>query len=243
MSLFAHRQQCWSCVCSGVFAGGEQPSGSSMFRLPIVASLIRELKQRLSFTMVARRAFDIQPLGKRFLKKFKVWGRHWINLLSTVRLCGTHKHEPLVLARCKGKKKAITGKKVARKISGSHPLPMGEFVVKQWSPLAALGNMEMGLFKKGSTRKVKKLKKGAKAKAKKAKAPKAEASMKRVGLRESKQKPQCSSWKCFSEHSKSETAPKLQNQPASSSSWKRFAEPVEEPKASTSTLSWKVFST
>lgn len=235
------------CLLRDVFAAGEQPSGSIMFRLPIVASLIRELKQHLSFTMVARCAFDTQPLGKRFLKKFKIWGQHWINLLSTVCQCGAHKHEPLVLVRNKGKKKEITGKKVALKISGSYPLPMGEFVVKQWSHVAALGNMDMDQFKNDSTRKVKKLKRGAKAKAKKAKAPKAKASMKRVGLsRASRQKPQSSassSWKHFSEHSKSQAAPKLHNQPASSSSWKRFAEPVEEPKASTSTLSWKVFST
>ena len=233
------------CLLRDVFPVGEQPSGSIMFRLPIVASFIRELKPHLSFTMMARCAFDTQPVGQRFLKKFKVWGQHWIHLLSTVCQCGTNKHEPLVLVRSKGKKKAITGKKVALKISGSYPLPMGDFVVKHWSHLTALDNIDtdMDQFKKDPTRKVKKLKRG---KANKAKAPK-----KRLGLRAPKakapkQKPQCSassSWKCFSEHSKAQTASKLHNQPASSSSWKRFAGPVEEPKASTCTLSWKVFST
>ena len=106
----------------------EQPSGSMMFRLPLVAKVVEEFKAcsstcvRCAFTPGVR-------FGTRFLKRYKFMGQDWVKTLHTKCNCPGRKHSSMVRI---GKRGDVTGDQMALKESQAYPPKLGAFVVKRF---------------------------------------------------------------------------------------------------------------
>lgn len=106
----------------------EQPSGSMMFRLPVVAKVVEEFKAQAS--TCARCAFTPGVrFGTRFLKRYKFMGQDWVKTLHTKCKCPCRKHGSMVRV---GKRGEVTGNLKALKESQAYPPKLGEFVVKRF---------------------------------------------------------------------------------------------------------------
>ena len=106
----------------------EQPSGSMMFRLPIVAKVVAEFKAK-SATCVRCAFTPGMKYGTRFLKRYKFVGQDWVKHLHTKCTCPDKKHVSMVSV---GRKGDINGNLKALKESQSYPPKLGEFVVNKW---------------------------------------------------------------------------------------------------------------
>lgn len=115
-------------VARDVHAWIEQPVGSMMFSF-LAKSL--ELLPFLVSAYTPRCAFAPEPLGQRFLKRYKfVATGDWILNVAKDCPCGTFGHVRLMTTSADGTKK--TGDVPAMKQSQVYPLALGVALVKAW---------------------------------------------------------------------------------------------------------------
>ena len=108
----------------------ENPVGSVLFSLPVWELIAAHFDLRSS--LVARCRFDRKPMGKRYLKLYRMVGLQWSCHLSAACQCRGRGHRRTTQEKWVNGKKHVTGLKKQLKESGAYTPALGKWIVNKW---------------------------------------------------------------------------------------------------------------